>query len=267
MCMDMQRLKQIYLEELINYYRQSPVKHADETSWRNDGQNGYAWHFCTTDISIYRLRKSRSSKVVKEVLGNKPLTGVLVVDRYNVYNKAPCDIQYCYAHLLRNVQDLEKEFPNNSEIHRFVETVAPMLAEAMRLQSEKISDKVFKKRAKKIKSKIIAAMNQEANHPGIQHIQNIFREKKHRLYHWADNRNIPAENNFCERELRGLVIARKISFGSQSDKGAKTREILMTVLFTLQKQHPNNPMEIFLNCLNEITSNPEVDVYNILFPP
>jgi len=31
------------------------------------------------------------------------------------------------------------------------------------------------------------------------------------------------------------VIARKTSFGSQSDVGARTREILMTVLHTLKK--------------------------------
>ncbi|MFH1562568.1 MAG: transposase [Nitrospirota bacterium] len=34
----------------------------------------------------------------------------MVVDRYNGYNKVPCEIQYCYAHLLRNVEDLEKQF-------------------------------------------------------------------------------------------------------------------------------------------------------------
>ncbi|KKK98589.1 hypothetical protein LCGC14_2641230, partial [marine sediment metagenome] len=253
-------------EKLINSYRQSLVKHADETSWRNDGQNGYAWLFCTSDISIFRLRKSRSSKVPKEVFGNKDLPGVLVVDRYNGYNKSPCKIQYCYAHLLRNVQDLTKEFPNNSEIQSFVETVAPLLSKAMGLRSKDIADDEFKKRTKKLKSSITNTMNKEANHPGIQKIQNIFRENKHRLYHWSNERRIPADNNFCERELRQLVIARKISFGSQSDEGAKTREILMTVLLTLQKQYPENPMEIFKKCLDEIKSNPDKDVYKIFFP-
>ena len=44
----------------------------------------------------------------------------------------------------------------------------------------------------------------------------VFREKAHRLYHWADDPAVPAENNLAERDLRPLVIARKISFGSQS---------------------------------------------------
>jgi len=73
-------------------------------------------------------------------------------------------------------------------------------------------------------------------HPAIWKIQDIFREKADRLYHWAEDRSIPADNNLAERELRPLVIARKISFGSQSDAGARTREILMTVLHTLTKR-------------------------------
>jgi transposase-like protein len=88
------------------------VKHADETCWRTDGQNGYAWLFCTPTTSRFRFRKTRSASVAKQVFGHQPLPGVLVVDRYQAYNKVPCPIQHCYAHLLRDVQDLEKqEFP------------------------------------------------------------------------------------------------------------------------------------------------------------
>ena len=89
---------------------QAKVKHADETGWRTDGHNGYAWLFCTKTISIFRFRQTRSGQVALQVLGAKRLRGVLVVDRYHGYNRAFCAIQYCYAHMLRNVQDLEKEF-------------------------------------------------------------------------------------------------------------------------------------------------------------
>jgi len=73
-----------------------------------------------------------------------------------------------------------------------------------------------------------------AVHPGIQHIQNIFREHRDRMFHWVEDRRVPAENNLAERQLRPTVIARKVSFGSQSDNGAKTREILMSILHTLK---------------------------------
>jgi transposase len=71
-------------------------------------------------------------------------------------------------------------------------------------------------------------------HLGIHRIQEIFRAHADRLYHWADDRRVPAENNLAERDLRPTVIARKVSFGSQSDAGAHTRGILMSVLHTLK---------------------------------
>ena len=257
------RLKEVP-EALIQDYRNAPVKHADETGWRTDGQNGYSWLFCTNDISIFRVRKTRSSRVAIEVLGEDSLQGVLVVDRYNGYNKSPCSLQYCYAHLLRQVKDLEKEFPENDEIKSFIKQLAPQLANAISLRALDITDHEFKKHAARIKRKIISITRRQAKHPAIQKIQDIFREKAGRLYHWARDRNIPADNNLAERELRPLVIARKISFGSQSDEGAKTREILMTILNTLKKR-ATDPAQSLKTTLDKLAEDPNLDPCKSLF--
>jgi transposase len=249
---------------LIADYRASEVKHADETGWRTDGNNGYAWLFCTPKISLFRVRKTRSASVPKEVFGEKPVPGVLVVDRYNGYNKLPVEIQYCYAHLLRTVNDLEKDFPENTEIKSFVEALAPQLANAITLRTLDITDSQFKRQATKIKNEIVNITNRQANHPAVQKIQDIFREKADRLYHWADHRTIPADNNLAERELRPLVIARKISFGSQSDAGAKTREILMTVLHTLKKRVPDITAA-FKSALDKIAEQADIDPNKAIF--
>jgi transposase len=251
-------------DKLIQEYRMAAVKHADETGWRNDGQNGYGWIFASKDTCIFRFRHSRAGTVAQDVFGENELPGVLVVDRYAGYNKSPCLIQYCYAHLLRHVQDLKKEFPDNEEINKFVRAFAPLLAEAMNLRSLPISNKEFYKRAKITKDEIIKIVNSEANHFGIQNIQNIFRENQHRLYHWADNREVPADNNFAERELRPLVMARKVSFGSHSDAGAQTREILMTILRTLKMRTLDDVKTAFANALNRIAENPEINAYDAL---
>lgn len=249
---------------LIEVYRDSEVKHADETGWRTDGNNGYAWLFCTPKISIFRVRRTRSASVPREIFGEKPVPGVLVVDRYNGYNKMPCSIQYCYAHLLRTVKDLEKDFPENAEIKSFVEALAPQLANAITLRTLDITDKQFKRQAVKIKNEIINITNRQAKHPAIQKIQDIFREKADRLYHWAEDRNVPADNNLAERELRPLVIARKISFGSQSDAGAKTREILMTVLHTLKKTTVD-VTGAFKSALDKLAEQSDIDIYKAVF--
>jgi transposase len=253
-------------DRLIEAYRRAAVKHADETGWRNDGQNGYAWGFFTKHLSIFRLRKTRSGAVAREVLGNQRLPGVLVVDRYNGYNKLRVMIQYCYAHLLRQVKDLEKDFPDQPEIKAFVETLAPLLAAAMALRNVQTRAAAFKKQAAQIVKKIKQAVNAPARHPAVQNIQDIFRENEKRLYHWARDRTIPADNNLAERDLRSLVIARKNSFGSQSDRGARTREILMTVLHTLKKRTDDVPGR-FKQALDRLAADPTTDPYQAVFGP
>jgi transposase len=226
-------------EQLVRDYRTALVRHADETRWRTDGHNGYAWLFCTETISIFRFRQTRSGQVALEVFGAKRLRGVLVVDRYHGYNRVLCTLQYCYAHLRRDVQDLEKEFPEHSEIKHFVSAFAPLLARAMQLRGLKLTGEQFREQACQTQQEILALAQAPAQHPGIQRIQNIFREQTKRLFHWTKSPKIPADNNRAERELRPLVIARKISFGSQSQAGARTRETLMTVLHTLRKRTAN----------------------------
>src|SRR5205085_1073348 len=44
------------LKQLKEDYRSAPVRHADETSWRTDGQNGYSWLFCTDRVSLCLYR-------------------------------------------------------------------------------------------------------------------------------------------------------------------------------------------------------------------
>ena len=251
-------------DKIVKLYRKESVKHADETGWRNDGENGYGWLFCTKRTSVFRFRKTRSSAVVREVLGEKKLPGVLVVDRYGGYNRAQCKIQYCYAHLLREVEDLEKNFPENKEVMNFAERFKPLLSSAISLRGLKLTKREFRLQAARIKRDIISAVNHSASHPGIQRIQDIFREKVERLYHWARDPTIPADNNLAERELRPLVISRKMSFGSQSEEGAKTREILMTVIRTLKKR-TSDPYAALKECLDKLVGTPDADLFELLF--
>jgi transposase len=251
--------------QLIQEYRLCAVRHADETGWRTDGKNGYVWLFATEKISIFQFRKSRSAEVPKSVFGSQQLPGVLVVDRYAGYNKMPSAIQYCYAHLLREVQDLEKEFPDSPEVKTFVHTLAPLLSLAMGLRNQAISDTEFRSEAARLKTQILHTIHCPATHLGIQRIQNIFREHSERMYHWVDSRQVPAENNLAERDLRPTVIARKTSFGSQSDAGAHTRGVLMTVLYSLKKRGLDVTAHL-KSVLDELAKDIRQDPFALLFP-
>jgi hypothetical protein len=60
---------------------------------------------------------------------------------------------------------------------------------------------------------------------------------------------VPLDNNKAERGLRQLVIKRKISYGSKTDKGAETTSILAFVLLSLKWMNPYNFFQkYFLRC-------------------
>ena len=224
-----------------------------------------AGKFATPELSLFLFRASRSARIVREVLDEQPLGGVLVVDRYAAYNRAPCALQYCYAHLLRDVEDLGKEFPDHAEVQTFTATLIPLLSQAMHLHSQPLADATYNEQAKRLQQQIVEVTQQPAQHRGVRQVQDIFRDNHHRLYHWVENRNVPADNNRAERELRPTVIARKVSFGSQSDAGAKTRGVLMSLVQTLAKRVPD-PEAHFKSVLDQLAEDPSQDPLALLFP-
>lgn len=259
-----------YCEEaiphLVKEFRKSAVRHADETGWRNDGHTGYAWLFSTEQVSILEFANSRASSVPRKIFGTKQLLGTLIVDRYGAYNKMPVNLQYCYAHLLREVEKLEDEFADSKEVVQFCGLLIPLLSQAMKLRGLDITNKEYYVRANKIKAEMKQLMLANCNHMGIKRIQQIFTQKEKRMYRWVKDRKVPPDNNKAERELRPTVIARKNSYGSQSDAGAKTRSAIMTVLFTAKKRITSDlALEDWLkDTIERLAQNPILNIYDLL---
>jgi transposase len=259
------------LKPLQDSFLSDPVRFGDETSWRENGANRYAWLLSTLSVSLFLVGRSRATEVPLELFeallrAGRIAEGVMLVDRYAVYGKLPVTLQYCYAHLKRDVEELQAQFPNDAEVQRFCRLLINLLSRAMGLRTRKISDRRYYQAARLLRERIVAVCADEARHPGIQTIQNIFRGNPHRLYHWADDRRVPADNNYSERSLRPLVIARKLSFGSQSPRGARTREILMSVLHSLKKQG-HDPAAKLTEALDARARDPAFDIAAFLFPP
>ena len=248
--------------------RLAAVIWADETVWRNDGANGYAWMFRTTDLVVYRFCGTRAGLIPLEVLGTLSLLGVLITDRYAGYNGVRMARQFCYAHLLRDLQDLQKQFPQEAEISAFVATLAPRLGAAMRLRHEVTHRPAYRRRARQLQRQILKAINRTARHPAIQSYQDIFRHHPDNLFHWVENPQVPPDNNYAERGLRPTVIARKLSFGSQSERGARTRQILMSITGTIALR-TDDPWRVFRDALNRLAAAPTpgpADLTRLLFP-
>ena len=97
----------------------------------------------------------------------------------------------------------------------------------------------------------------------IKRWQDFFVEEAGHLYHWVEDRRVPCENNRAERELRPTVIARKVSHGSQAEEGARTREVLMSVMQTLKKRVAD-PRQKFKEVLDRIAVNSQLGVSELL---
>jgi len=252
----------LYLH-LLNEIKECVFVHADETSWSIDGKSGYAWLFANDIFKIFQFRDTRSSQVPLSVFGQDNSDIIIVRDRYCGYNALKTKHQYCFVHIVRDLKNLTTEFPDDPEVKRFRSDLMPLLKRSIKLtKKSRPPPDQYKLKAEKLKMDIMTICRQQANHPGVQKFQNIFRENEDRLFQWVTYPGVPCENNHAERNLRPVVISRKLSFGCQSERGMKTREIIMSVLHTVGCRGID--AQVFLETiLNAICQDPNSDVVRI----
>jgi len=239
---------------LLAEIKECDFVHADETSWSMDGKSGYAWLLANDIFKIFLFRDTRSSQVPLGVFGNDDLNLILITDRYCGYNPLKTQHQYCYVHIIRDLKKLKLEFKGDPEVKRFSSDLMPLLKRAVKLKKSNHSAERYKIYAENLKTDIMTICRQEANHPGVQSFQDIFRKNEGRLFQWVNHPDVPCENNYAERSLRPVVISRKLSFGCQSERGMKTREIIMSVLHTANARGID--IQLFLETvLNDICRN------------
>ena len=177
----------------------------------------------------------------------------------------PCQVQYCYAHLLRDLKDTQAEFIDEEEVESFTTSMIEWLSQARHLTANKtMEDEQYDQEAQGLKQQMLVACQEGSQHLAVKRWQDFFVEEAEKLYHRVEDRRAPCENNRAERELRPTVIARKVSFGSQAEEGAKTREVLMSLLHTLKKR-VRNPRQRLKEVLDKISREPELEPGALLF--
>lgn len=65
-------LQEPVLPRLLAEIRGAGGIFGDETTWRNNGDNGYAWMLKSVDTFVYAFRGTRASKVAKPSSGKTP---------------------------------------------------------------------------------------------------------------------------------------------------------------------------------------------------
>jgi len=238
-------------EALVAQVRASQVVHGDESGWREDGQNGYVWAFVTAGaeaVRYYTYDRSRSHHVVQRVLGAE-FRGWLVSDFYAAYNFYPSRHQRCWVHLLRDLHELKEAQPEVAEVGAWAVAVRQLYDEAQAWLQTHATATVAERTQEYVhlfqQACVLGGRYTFAyTHPCCALAKRLLRHQDE-LFQFVLVPGLPADNNLAERSLRPLVVIRKISGGSRSRQGTKTRLILASLLSTWAARNLNP----FLQCL------------------
>jgi transposase len=201
--------------------RGSPVVQADETGWRQNGRNGYAWTFCTPTARFF-LRRGRHKEVVDEVLGDG-FGGVLCSDFYAAYHHYTGLKQRCWVHLLRDIHDLTAAYPADAPLADWAARVRAVYDAAKHYASP--APHARSAAQARFQEQLLAICDPLAADPTAVQAKLCRRIQRHsdELFVFVAHPAVPADNNAAERSVRPLVTSRKISGGSRSDQGSATK--------------------------------------------
>lgn len=222
-------------EQIVTRLRSSPVVNADETGWRQNGKNGYAWSFSTPSLHYFVCQRNRSSEVVKEVLGSA-FNSALVTDFYSAYNfyiLGPH--QYCWPHLLRDVHALREQHTKDRQVTRFATAIYSIYAAAKAYSHPSVFAR--KRRREQFEERIrrLAQRHLGSDRPERVLAERVYKQSR-KLFVFVERPDVPSDNNAAERSLRPLVVMRKVSGGTRSDQGSKTVAVLMSLFMTWHAQ-------------------------------
>ena len=228
--------------ELLERIRSSPVVHADETGWRENGKNGYVWTF-STPAERFFLRRGRGRKVVDEVLGDS-FEGILVSDFYAAYHHYPGLKQRCWAHLLRDIHTLKVCYPEDGGLARWALGVQRLYARGREWAAA--GGCPLSRGQLSLDERLLALCRPFLEDPLAVQAKLCRRIDRHikELFVFVSHPEAPSDNNAAERSLRHLVISRKISGGTRSQQGSDSK-ITLASLFGTWRARGLNP---FLEC-------------------
>jgi hypothetical protein len=224
--------------EIRTRIRASPVVHADETSWPQDGAWRTLWVVSTATDRYFEIGR-RTSEQIDAILG-ADFAGVLVTDFYGAYHHFGTH-QRCWAHILRTLRDLRDAHPEDRALGRWSRRLCHIYA-AARAGPLAATPAERRRRRRHLEQRLhdACAPFADADVPHRRLAARLLRFAD-QLFTFVSNPDVPPTNNQAERDLRPSVIARKVSGGTRSPRGSATIATLAT-LFRTWRAHGLNPL-------------------------
>jgi len=215
----------------------------DETGHHDDGDLHWTWCFDTSDYSLFKIDKSRGCKVLEEMLG-KDFTGIIGADYWGAYRKYArlfdVRMQYCMAHLIRDIRFLAEHKVKKlsrwgSELLEWLKKLFDTLH-----RRDQLTIKGFIRSMEKIKACFLKRMRRPPDHKLAKKLAKRFKRKAAENYfRFLTEPDVEPTNNVTERQIRPVVIDRRITQGTRGDAGMRWCERIWTTLATCKKQRRN----------------------------
>lgn len=233
----------------------------DETSHKQENKRSYVWVFCNNKLTLLKAKMSRGKKVLIETLGN--FKGSITSDRYGAYNYIARDKrQSCWSHLIRDFRRFShSDYPKVAEIgNELLELAERFFTLRGQFKLQEISLEEFLNSILLIKERMEELLKLGALMVDAKQFSNSCKNIT-KLYPtlWlcTEYDNIEPTNNLAERQLRQYVIWRKMSFGTQSDRGSEYLAKSMSISATC-RQSGISAFETFANIIsNSILGTPK----------
>jgi hypothetical protein len=222
------------------------AQHYDETSWKvvKGVRGNHAWIMTGTENpeAVFLLGQSRGKGNVSDL---NPKARIGITDNYGAYKNIFEYHQLCWAHLYRNFRDFaESDILNVNEKqkeiclknYQDISLIYQKLKATLetKFEYEKTYRYFLKKLTELSKPNIL-------DFKKLKTIKETLSENKEKYLTCLKFPGLlPMDNNKAERGLRHLVIKRKISYGSKTERGAETTSILASVLLSLKWMNPGN---------------------------
>lgn len=246
------------VEEAHEYVKQQDTIHADETGFPQGnadglnptGRKGWMWVAATALVAFFMVSLNRGQVTAKELLG-EGFAGNLVSDRWNAYNGVRLIWrQLCWSHLKREFTRIFERPGESARIGKeLLEQEKQLFKYWHQLENGEIDRKSFQEMAQPIRQKVKALLEKGAAYE-VKSREKSTRAKTCRtcrdllkvepaMWLFVEVKGLQPTNNMAERLIRPVVIWRKTSFGSQSQKGSEFAARMLTVVTTLRLQQRN----------------------------
>jgi len=224
-------------QELLEHVRQQATAHADETGWpRGNRMKGWLWTLCCSTAAVFLIQAGRGQVAARKLLGL--FAGVLHSDRWNGYNWFAGLRQLCWAHLKRDFQGLSEREGIMGQIGRELSGLAKQILHMRkRVRDGTLSWESFQRRMPPRIQRVetLLAQGADSGQAGSGQCRRIFNQRKY-LWTFVHDARVEPTNNLAERVVRQAVLWRKGSFGTQSERGARYAERILTACATCRLQ-------------------------------